>query len=224
MKKVIFIFLLLVVSSTFVSANWLDDLLGLSPSTASMQIRVKDANTNAYLSGATVVFRVDGNIIATKTTDSNGLTASVSIEVGKSLYLDVSKTGYTSRTNINTGLVPSTGGIRDALLTSTTPTTRQVRVLIKDNLGNPLSGANVKFKIGTTIAFTQTTDSTGYTPYVNLNVGEYYTGEASKTGYSTNTWNIGTIVSGTAWSIGPYVLTSTTPSTRQVKVLIKDNL
>jgi len=104
------------------------------------------------------------------------------------------------------------------------PETRQVKVLIKDNLGNPLSGANVKFKIGTTIAFTQTTDSTGYTPYVNLNVGEYYTGEASKTGYSTNTWNIGTIVSGTAWSIGPYVLTSTTPSTRQVKVLIKDNL
>ena len=42
-----------------------------------------------------------------------------------------------------------------------------------------------------------------------MNVGEYYTGEASKTGYSTITWNIGTIVSGSAWSIGPHVLTST---------------
>jgi len=90
------------------------------------------------------------------------------------------------------------------------PETRQVRVLIKDNLGNALSTATVKFKVGTTTAFTQTTDSNGVTPYVSLNVGQYYTAEVSKTGYQTNTFYIGTIVSGTAQTYGPHVLTPTT--------------
>ena len=109
MKKVIYIFLLLLVlSSTFVSANWLsswfkENVFGLSPSIASIQIRVKNANTTVLLSGATVVFRVGGNVIATKTTDSNGLTSAVNIEVGKTLYIDVAKSGYTSITNSNKG-------------------------------------------------------------------------------------------------------------------------
>ncbi|MBI2097676.1 MAG: hypothetical protein HYT46_01955, partial [Candidatus Vogelbacteria bacterium] len=42
---------------------------------------------------------------------------------GKSLYLDVSHTGYTPRTNYNSGTVPSSGGVRDALLTAAPATT-----------------------------------------------------------------------------------------------------
>ncbi|MBI2097512.1 MAG: peptidoglycan-binding protein, partial [Candidatus Vogelbacteria bacterium] len=92
-----------------VSANF-----AVTPTTAAMRIRVKDSSTLAYLANANVTFRVDGAVIAYQTTDANGLTGSVDVAIGKSLYLDVSHTGYTPRTNYNSGTVPSSGGVRDA--------------------------------------------------------------------------------------------------------------
>src|SRR3989344_1662811 len=209
--NVVLVLFILILTLGFVSAGILEMLF--SPETRPVRVYVRDTNGNA-VSGAAVIYKQGSTTIGNPlTTGTNGITtSSISLNIGQTYNFHITKTGYNS---VDTQIVTILSGTGDQqfsyTMTPTAATTRQVRVLIKDNLGNPLSGAIVKFKIGTTIAFTQTTDSNGYTPYVNLNVGEYYTGEASKTGYSTNTWNIGTIVSGSAWSIGPYVLTSTTP-------------
>lgn len=199
-----------IIKRTFILSTLLILCLSfVTASMASVQIRAKDSNTNALLSGATVVFKVDGRTIATKTTGSNGLTDGVNVEIGKTLYIDVTKSGYEPIINSNKGRISAPTTI-DAVLTPTTSTeTRQVRVIITDELGKSLSGVSVQFKIGTTVAFTQTTDSNGHTSYIKLNVGEFYTFEASKVEYQTASWDIGTIANGSPWTIGPHILRQT---------------
>jgi len=86
---------------------------------ADVKIRVREVETLAAIDGAVVEFKVDGEIIATKTTNSQGVTAPVTIGVGKILYVNVYKEGYAIKTNANLGTV-TTSGIRDIAISPLT--------------------------------------------------------------------------------------------------------
>ncbi|MCA9485400.1 MAG: hypothetical protein KC506_00985, partial [Nanoarchaeota archaeon] len=103
-KEFIVLGLLLILSTSVVSASWFSDLFGgsddtqLSPS-KQVTVRVKDSDTGGAIYGAVVIFSKVGGSGSSpiKTTGTDGLTPFVSVDVGERYNFDISASGYQSR-------------------------------------------------------------------------------------------------------------------------------
>ena len=169
--------------------------------TGTLQGSVKDAVSRTGLSGVTVnIYDSSGSLNSSKTTDSSGIyTATLTVET---YSLSVTKTGYISESISNVTIQENvTTTVETILQVSTTYSgTGTISGTIKNALdGTGVSGVTINFRSGinvTTgnIVTTTTTNSSGAYSVSTMSAGNY-TGEVSKSGFTTAYFTV-TVIGG----------------------------
>ena len=163
--------------------------------TGSIRVYVRDSETSALISGATV-----SGAGSTKTTNSSGYTTFSSLSLGTYSFT-ASKTGYESGSD-STTLTSSDTKTLTIYLTpeEVLPTAGTITVTVKDaDTYTAISGASVSGS-----GYSGTTNSSGKVTFSSIPFGSY-TFTASKTGYSPGSDSASVSVSDTTDSITIYL-------------------
>ena len=164
----------------------------LPTSGGDIEATVKDSS-GAVLSGATVKVLSGSSVVATGTTNSNGVALLGGIAAG-TYTLSASLTNYDSNTTSVTVKEDETTSSSIAL----TSQGRTVQITVNDGT-NAISGANVSTVVnGTT--YSGTTNSSGVAIISGIPLGTY-TFTASAAGYTNNTGSIAVTASGGSGTI-----------------------
>ncbi len=176
----------------------------------SIRVYVRDSETNALISGATV-----SGAGSTKTTNSSGYTTFSSLSLGTYSFT-ASKTGYESGSGSTT---LNSSGTRTLTIYLTPeevlPTTGDITVYVRDANTNALiSGASVSGG-----GYSGTTNSSGYTKFSSIPLGSY-TFTASKSGYSSGSGSAAISTGDTSETITIYL--TPLPTSGTITVTVKD--
>ncbi len=196
-------------SSTQTITIYLDPTVVI-PTTGSITVYVKDANTGASISSASVS---GGGYSGT--TNTSGYKTFSSIPLG-SYTFTASKSGYYSNTGTATINTSNTSTSVTIYLTPQ-PTSGTITVYVKDaNTGANISSASVSGG-----GYSGTTNSSGYKSFSSVAFGSY-TFTASKSGYFSNTGTASISMSSTSDSVTIYLTPHPTVGTINVTVRDKD--
>ncbi len=194
--------------STNTASNSVTIYLTPTLTTGSITVYVKDANTGASISGATV----SGNGYS-GTTNSSGYKTFSSLSFG-SYTFTASKTGYDSGSG-SVSISTSTTSNSVTIYLTPIPTTGSITVYVKDaKTGAPISGATVSGN-----GYSGTTNTSGYKTFSSMNFGSY-TFTASKTGYDSGSGTVSISTSTTSNSVTIYL--TPIPTTGTITVYVRD--
>lgn len=171
---------------------------------------VRDSETNALISGATV-----SGAGSTKTTNSSGYTTFSSLSLGTYSFT-AAKTGYESGSGSTTLNSSGTRTLTIYLtLEEALPTAGDITVYVRDANTNALiSGASVSGG-----GYSGTTNSSGYKKFSSIPLGSY-TFTASKSGYSSGSGSAAISKGDTSETITIYL--TPLPTSGTITVTVKD--
>ncbi len=182
----------------------------VTPTTGSITVYVKDANTGESISSASVS---GGGYSGT--TNTSGYKTFSSIPLGNYTFT-ASKTGYYTNTGTATISTSNTSTSVTIYLTPQ-PTSGTITVYVKDaNTGANISSASVSGG-----SYSGTTNSSGYKTFTSVAFGSY-TFSASKSGYFSNTGTASISMSSTSATVTIYLTPHPTVGTINVTVRDKD--
>lgn len=180
-----------------------------TPTTGSITVYVKDANTGAYISGAGIGGDGYG------TTNSSGYKTFSGLSLGTYSFT-ASKSGYSSGSGSATISASSTSKSVTIYLTPT-PSSGTITVYVKDaSTGAAISGASVSGG-----GYSGSTNNSGYVSFSSIPFGSY-TFSASKSGYSSGSGSASISASATTNSVTIYLTRLPTSGTITVTVRDKD--
>ena len=178
------------------------------PTTGSITVYVKDANTGNYISGATVS---GGGYSGT--TNSSGYKSFSGMSFG-SYTFTASKSGYSSNSGSASISTSNTSNSVTIYLTPT-PTSGTITVYVKDvSTGAVISGASVSGG-----GVSGSTNTSGYVSFSGLSFGSY-TFSASKSGYSSGSGSASISTSATTNSVTIYL--TKLPTSGSITVTVRD--
>lgn len=151
----------------------------------AVKLVVKDKETLAAISGATVTLSKDGGIISTQQTDSEGkVEFSVGENVGYEITVD--KSGYLIETLSN--LYPGVDYREVLLEKATAENSQSLTVTVIDEYGNPVEDTRLRLKKpdGTVVGSEIVTGANGVAVFERVQEGDYYV-YAYKPGYGEDT-------------------------------------
>jgi len=193
--------------STSTASNSVTIYLTPIPTTGSITVYVKDANTGDSISGATV----SGNGYS-GTTNTSGYKTFSSLSFG-SYTFTASKTGYDSGSG-SVSISTSTTSNSVTIYLTPTPTTGSITVYVRDiETGAYISGAAVSGD------GSGTTNSSGYKVFSDMSFGTY-SFSVSKSGYYTNSGSVTISSSATSKSVTIYL--APIPTSGTITVYVKD--
>lgn len=177
------------------------------PTTGSITVYVKDANTGAYISGAAISGDGSG------TTNSSGYKSFSGLSFG-SYSFSASKSGYYAGSGSATISSSSTSKSVTIYLTPI-PTSGTITVYVKDaSTGAAISGASVSGG-----GVSGSTNTSGYVSFSGLSFGSY-TFSASKSGYSSSSGSASISTSATTNSVTIYL--TKLPTSGSITVTVRD--
>ena len=177
------------------------------PTTGSITVYVKDANTGAYISGATISGDGSG------TTNSSGYKSFSGLSFG-SYNFSASKSGYYAGSGSATISSSSTSKSVTIYLTPI-PTSGTITVYVKDaSTGAAISGASVSGG-----GVSGSTNTSGYVSFSGLSFGSY-TFSASKSGYTSSSGSASISTSATTNSVTIYL--TKLPTSGSITVTVRD--
>lgn len=193
--------------STSNTSNSVTIYLTPTPTTGSITVYVKDADTGAYISGATISGDGSG------TTNSSGYKSFSGLSFG-SYSFSASKSGYYAGSGSATISSSSTSKSVTIYLTPI-PTSGTITVYVKNaSTGAAISGASVSGG-----GVSGSTNTSGYVPFTGLSFGSY-TFSASKSGYSSGTGSASISTSATTNSVTIYL--TKLPTSGSITVTVRD--
>ena len=179
----------------------------VTPTSGSITVYVKDANTGAYISGATISGDGSG------TTNSSGYKSFSGLSFG-SYSFSASKSGYYAGSGSATISSSSTSKSVTIYLTPI-PTSGTITVYVKDaSTGAAISGASVSGG-----GVSGSTNASGYVSFSGLSFGSY-TFSASKSGYSSGSGSASISTSATTNSVTIYL--TKLPTSGSITVTVRD--
>ena len=177
------------------------------PTTGSITVYVKDSDTGAYISGATISGDGSG------TTNSSGYVSFSGLSFG-SYNFSASKSGYYAGSGSATISSSSTSKSVTIYLTPI-PTSGTITVYVKDaSTGAAISGASVSGG-----GVSGSTNTSGYVSFSGLSFGSY-TFSASKSGYSSGSGSASISTSATTNSVTIYL--TKLPTSGSITVTVRD--
>ena len=177
--------------------------------TGTITVYVRDAETNALLSGATV-----SGAGKSGTTGSAGYVKFASIALGTYTFT-ASKSGYNSNSG-SVSISKSTTSNSVTIYLTPIPTSGTITVYVKDaSTGGAISGASVSGG-----GVSGSTNTSGYVSFSGLSFGSY-TFSASKSGYSSNSGSASISTSATTNSVTIYL--NSLPTTGDITVKVVDS-
>ena len=193
--------------STSNTSNSVTIYLTPTPTTGSITVYVKDADTGAYISGATISGDGSG------TTNSSGYVSFSGLSFG-SYSFSASKSGYYAGSGSATISSSSTSKSVTIYLTPI-PTSGTITVYVKDaSTGAAISGASVSGG-----GVSGSTNTSGYVSFSGLSFGSY-TFSASKSGYSSGSGSASISTSATTNSVTIYL--TKLPTSGSITVTVRD--
>lgn len=192
--------------STSTTSNSVTIYLTPTPTTGSITVYVKDADTGAYISGATISGDGSG------TTNSSGYKTFSGLSFG-SYSFSASKSGYYSGSG-SASISTSTTSNSVTIYLTPIPTTGSITVYVRDiETGAYISGASISGD------GSGTTNSSGYKVFSDMPFGTY-SFSASKSGYYTNSNSVTISSSSTSKSVTIYL--APIPTSGTITVYVKD--
>ena len=177
------------------------------PTTGSITVYVKNAETGSYISGATISGDRSG------TTNSSGYKSFSGLNFG-SYSFTASKSGYYAGSGSATISSSSTSKSVTIYLTPI-PTSGTITVYVKDaSTGAAISGASVSGG-----GVSGSTNNSGYVSFSGLSFGSY-TFSASKSGYSSGSGSASISTSATTNSVTIYL--TKLPTSGSISVTVRD--
>ena len=193
--------------STSTTSNSVTIYLTPIPTTGSITVYVKDAETGSYISGASISGDASG------TTNSSGYKVFSDLSFGTYSFT-VSKSGYYAGSGSATINSSSTSKSVTIYLTPI-PTSGTITVYVKDaSTGAAISGASVSGG-----GVSGSTNTSGYVSFSGLSFGSY-TFSASKSGYNSNSGSASISTSATTNSVTIYL--TKLPTSGSITVTVRD--